>query len=57
MDGVDAVPLEEIKAFLGVGDHLTKLFREIDRCRESSVSVIQEITVPEPKPLALLRFD
>jgi hypothetical protein len=57
MAGLETLPLEEIKNLLGMGDRVTKLFRELDRCRESNINVIQVSATPRPKPLALPRFD
>jgi hypothetical protein len=57
MAGLETLPLEEIKGLLGLGDRATKLFRELDRCRESNINVIQVSAMPRPKPLALPRFD
>jgi hypothetical protein len=51
--GLDALPLDEIKRLLEMGDRVTKLFREIDRCTESTVSVIQVTAAPQSRPLAL----
>lgn len=51
--GLDALPLEEIKGLLELADRVTKLFRELDRCRESTINVIQLSAVPQPKRLAL----
>ena len=57
MAGVDVLPSEEIKELLGMGDRVSKLYRELDRCRQSTINVIQVAAVPQPKPLALPSFD
>ena len=53
MAGVSVLPLEEIRALLGMGDRVAKFCRELDRCRQSTGNVIQVTALPQPKPLAL----
>ena len=53
MPGLDALPLEQIKELLKMGDRVAKFFRELDRCKQSTVNVIQVTAVPQSKPLAL----
>lgn len=51
--GVGALPLEEIQELMAMEDRVSKLYRELDRCKQSTVNVIQVTTVPQSRPLAL----
>ena len=54
--GLDALPLERIQELLKMADRVAKFFREFDRCRHSTVNLIQVTAAPQPKPLALPNF-
>lgn len=53
MAGVSALPLEEIQELMAMGDRVSKLYRELERCRHSTVNVIQVPAVPHSRRLAL----
>lgn len=53
MSGLDAIPLEQIKELLKMGDRVAKFFREFDRCKQSTMNVIQVTAATQLKPLAL----
>jgi hypothetical protein len=53
MAGVSALPLEEIQELMAIGDRVSRLYQELERCRKSTVDVIQVTAVRQPKPLAL----
>jgi hypothetical protein len=54
---VAALPLDEVRGLLGLGDRVAKFFRELDRCKRTTVNAIQLTSVPQPRSLALPSFD
>ena len=53
MAGASVLPLEEIRELMAMGDRVSKLYRELERCRHSTVNVIQVPAGPQSRYLAL----
>lgn len=53
MPGLDALPLERIDKLLKMADRVAEFSRELDRCKQSPVNLIQVTATPQPRPLAL----